>query len=203
MKSIAKVFGVIFGLAILIELLKILIIPLMLIGMATGGYFLYKRLKKNSNMRTQAHLEESKEIEWKESIDFKMGQLLEMANFDTTNTVKRTAYKSKPQLDLLDQWYKYIDLRAKLHLNNTSTSREESVLHLMCDEMLSRLQLAEIEITDVVRTEFIIENMSPLLHDILEIMEGIRPTDSISIDAYQLLNKSKGQKESILEQLAR
>jgi hypothetical protein len=203
MKTITKVFAIIFGIAILIELLKILFIPLMIIGMATGGYFLYKRLKKDINMRTQAELEESKEIEWKESIDFKMGQLLEMANFDMNNTVKRTAYKSKPQLDLLDQWYKYIDLRAKLHLNNTSTSREESVLHLMCDEMLNRLQLAEVEITDVVRTEFIVENLSPLLHDILEIMEGIRPTDSISIDAYQLLNKSKGQEESMLEQLSR
>ena len=69
--------------------------------------------------------------------------------------------------------------------------------------MLSRIQLAEVEITNAVRTEFIVENVSPLLHDILDIMEGIRPTDSISIDAYQLLNTSKNPEESVLQQLTR
>ena len=203
MKTIYKILGVIFVIAILIEILKILFIPLLFIGIATGGYLIYKRVKKNNKIKTQALLEKSKDLEHKESIEFKMSQLLEMAHFDLNNKAKRTTYKTKPQLDLLDQWYKYLDLRAKLHLNNTSTSREESVLHLMCDEVLSRIQFAEVEITDAVRTEFIIENLSPLLHDILDIMEGIRPTDSISIDAYQLLNKSKGQEESMLQQLAR
>ena len=166
-------------------------------------YHLYKLIKQNKKRKSLALLEKNKNREWKESIDYKMEKLLEMAHFDIHNSSKRTAYKTKSQLNLLDQWYKYIDLRAKLHLNNTSTSREESVLHLMCDEVLSRIQLAEVEITNAVRTEFIVENVSPLLHDILDIMEGIRPTDSISIDAYQLLNTSKNPEESVLQQLTR
>ncbi len=203
MNAIIKLFAVIVGIVLLIELLMILFIPLLVIGLTVGGYHLYKRIKLNKQMKSKALLEQSKDIEWKESIDYKMSQLLEMAHFDMNNTLKRTAYKTKPELDLLDQWYKYIDLRAKLHLNNTSTSREESVLHLMCDEVLSRIQLAEVEITNAVRKEFIIDNVSPLLHDILDIMEGIRPTDSISIDAYQLLNTSKNQDEFVLQQLVR
>ncbi len=203
MNSIIKVFAVIVGIVIVIEVLEMLFVPLLLISMTIGGYFIYKRVKKSNQEHSQALLEKSKELEKKESIDFKMEQLLEMAHFDLNNIGKRTTYKSKANLDLLDQWYKYTDLRAKLILNNTSTSREESVLHLMCDEVLNRLQSAEVEVTDVVRTEFIIENLSPLLHDILDIMEGIRPTDSISIDAYQLLNTSKGQEETLLQQLSR
>ena len=203
MNSILKIFAVIVGFVLLIELLMILFIPLLFIGMAIGGYKIYKRVKKDKQMKSLALQEQSKDLEWKESIDYKMTQLLEMAHFDMKNKMKRTAYKSKPQLDLLDQWYKYIDLRAKLHLNNTSTSREESVLHLMCDEVLSRIQFAEVEITTAVRTEFIVENVSPLLHDILDIMEGIRPTDSISIDAYQLLNTSKNHEDLVLNQLTR
>ena len=203
MNSIFKIIAVLVGFVLLIELLMIIAIPLLFIGMAIGGYKIYKHVKNNKKLKSLALQEKSKDLEWKESIDFKMTQLLEMANFNLENKMKRTAYKSKTQLDLLDQWYKYIDLRAKLHLNNTSTSREESVLHLMCDEVLSRIQLAEVEITNEVRTEFIVENVSPLLHDILDIMEGIRPTDSISIDAYQLLNTSKNHEELVLHQLTR
>ena len=203
MNSIIKIFAVIVGFVLLIQLLTILIIPLLFIGMAVGGYKLFKHVKKNKKLKSLALQEKNKDLEWKESIDYKMTQLLEMADFDVEDNMKRTAYKSKSQLDLLDQWYKYIDLRAKLHLNNTSTSREESVLHLMCDEVLNRIQLAEVEITNEVRTEFIVENVSPLLHDILDIMEGKRPTDSISIDAYQLLNSSKNQEDLVLQQLSR
>ena len=203
MKTIIKAFAVLVGIILVIEVLIMLLAPLMLIGMGVGGYHLYKRIVQNKKMKSQALLEKSKDREWKDSIDYKMEQLLEMAHFNMENTSKRVAYKTKSHLDLLDQWYKYIDLRAKLHLNNTSTSREESVLHLMCDEVLSRIQQAEIVVTDDVRKEFIIENVSPLLHDILDIMEGIRPTDSISIDAYQLLNTSKNQEELLFEQLTR
>ena len=134
-----------------------------------------------------------------------MRTLLTMAQFNINDDSKRTIYKSKSELNLLDMWYKFLDLRAKLHLNNTSTGREEAVLHLMCDEVLERIQFAEVEVTDYVRKEFIIEHVKPLLHDILEIMEGIRPIDSISIDAYQLLDASKAQneKEELLMQLMR
>ena len=203
MKTIIKALVVLVGIILVIEVLIMLLAPLMLIGMGVGGYHLYKRIVQNKKMKSQALLEKSKDREWKDSIDYKMEQLLEMAHFNMGNASKRIAYKTKSHLDLLDQWYKYIDLRAKLHLNNTSTSREESVLHLMCDEVLSRIQQAEIVVTDDVRKEFIIENVSPLLHDILDIMEGIRPTDSISIDAYQLLNTSKNQEELLFEQLTR
>ena len=203
MKTIIKAFAVLVGIILVVEVLIMLLAPLMLIGMGVGGYHLYKRIVQNKKMKSQALLEKSKDREWKDSIDYKMEQLLEMAHFNMENTSKRVAYKTKSHLDLLDQWYKYIDLRAKLHLNNTSTSREESVLHLMCDEVLSRIQQAEIVVTDDVRKEFIIENVSPLLHDILDIMEGKRPTDSISIDAYQLLNTSKNQEELLFEQLTR
>ena len=203
MQTIIKALVVLVKIIFVVEILLILLAPVMLIGMGIGGYHLYKRIKQNKKMKSLALLEKNKDREWKESIDYKMEKLLEMAHFDIHNSSKRTAYKTKPQLNLLDQWYKYIDLRAKLHLNNTSTSREESVLHLMCDEVLSRIQYAEIVVTDDVRKEFIIENVSPLLHDILDIMEGIRPTDSISIDAYQLLSPSKNQEELLFEQLNR
>lgn len=57
----------------------------------------------------------------------------------------------------------------------------------MCDELLQRLDNAEYETTDVIKKEFIEFNLTPLLKDVVEIMEGISPETSININAYQLL----------------
>ena len=121
------------------------------------------------------------------TIEYKMERLLTLSNHTDPNGYKRQQYKNKQQLDLLDYWYKYLDLRAKLILNNITTYREEEVLHLMCDELLVRMDNLEIEVTDSVKKEFIEENLTPLLRDVVEIMEGINPVKSINIQAYQLL----------------
>lgn len=125
------------------------------------------------------------------TIEYKMERLLMLTNNTDPNGYKRQQYKNKQQLDLRDYWYKYLDLRAKLILNNTSTYREEEVLHIMCDELLNRMDNLEIEVTDAVKKEFIEENLTPLLHDVVEIMEGISPVKSININAYRLLNANQ------------
>ncbi len=203
MDLLIKLVVGIFAVSLVIGLILTFWIPLVLGIAAVVGVkvFINQRKKKSALEIEQAANQQA--LEAKESIEYKMRTLLAMAKYDVNNVTQRTAYKQKSQLNLLDKWFKYIDLRAKLHLNNTSTSREEAVLHLMCDELSNRIQYAEIEITDTIKREFIEENLTPLLLDIIEIMEGIRPTNTISIDAYQLLNKAKGQEETILEQLAR
>lgn len=203
MDLLIKLVVGIFAVSLIISLIVTIWIPLVLcIAAFVGVKVFIKQRKKNRALEIEQAANQQA-LEAKETIEYKMESLLAMANYDVNNITQRTAYKQKPQLNLLDQWFKYIDLRAKLHLNNTSTSREEAVLHLMCDELSNRIKYAEIEITEPIKREFIEENLTPLLMDIIEIMEGIRPTNSISIDAYQLLNKSKGQEETILEQLAR
>ena len=190
---------------LIIQLLAVILIPVGLILLGIGIYKIYKKKKIKRTAKLQQEEHAKKLLENKQTIEYKMESLLTMAQFDPEDDSKRTNYKVKNELNLLDMWYKYLDLRAKLHLNNTSTSREEAVLHLMCDEVLNRIENAQVEVTDEVRKEFIIEHVKPLLHDILEIMEGIRPMDSISINAYQLLNPSKAEneKEEILMQLMR
>ena len=205
MKTLIKLIVGIVIVVFIIQLLVALLIPIGVVALAIGIYKLYKHKKKGKAAKLLEEANEQKQLENKQTIEYKMRTLLSMAQFNVNDHTKRTHYKSKKELDLLDMWYKFLDLRAKLHLNNTSTSREEAVLHLMCDEVLVRIQYAEVEVTDEVRKEFIIEHVKPLLHDILEIMEGIRPMDSISINAYQLLNASKDQneKEELLMQLMR
>lgn len=116
-----------------------------------------------------------------------MERLLILTNNTDPNGYKRQLYKNKQQLDLRDYWYKYLDLRAKLILNYTPTYREEEVLHIMCDELLIRMDNLEIEITDAVKKEFIEENLTPLLIDVVEIIEDISPVKTINMDAYRLL----------------
>ncbi|MER2119299.1 MAG: ABC transporter substrate-binding protein, partial [Solibacillus sp.] len=121
------------------------------------------------------------------TIEYKMERLLILTNNIDQNCFKRQLYKNKQQLDLRDYWYKYLDLRAKLILNDTPTYREEEVLHIMCDELLIRMDNLEIEVTDAVKKEFIEENLTPLLKDVVEIMEDINPVKTINMDAYCLL----------------
>jgi hypothetical protein len=205
MKTLIKLIGGIVLFVFIIQLIAAILIPIGVIALGIGIYKLYKRRKNIKAAKLLQEANEQKKLENTQTIEYKMRTLLTMAQYNINDDSKRTSYKSKNELNLLDMWYKFLDLRAKLHLNNTSTSREEAVLHLMCDEVLERIQFAEVEVTDEVRKEFIIEHVKPLLHDILEIMEGIRPIDSISINAYQLLNPAKAQneKEEILMQLMR
>lgn len=201
MKTIGKIILVLVTIAIIIEILKALVIPALVVGGVYVGYRIYKKMKLKRVETVKVKHKQSKLLEKQQTIEYKMTNLLKQAGFNPNDASKRTAYKIKEELNLLDLWYKYIDLRAKLHLNNTSTSREEAVLHLMCDEVLMRIELADVEVSSEIKKEFIIENVKPLLTDILDILEGVRPVDSISIDAYQLLNKSKGESEPILETL--
>lgn len=205
MKTLFKLIGGIIIFVLIIQVITIIIVPVGVIAISIGIYKLYKHRKSVKAAKVLQAENAKKNLENKQTLEYKMGTILTMAQYDINDESKRTNYKSKKELNFLDMWYKFLDLRAKLQLNNTSTSREEAVLHLMCDEVLGRLQYVEVEITEDVRKEFIIENVKPLLHDILEIMEGIRPIDSISINAYQLLNASKTQneKEEILMQLMR
>lgn len=203
MKTLIKIIIFLAIAGFIIDLLSKLIVPILAVGAIWFGVRMFKKKKARKQIKQVKTIKEVKSQEERDSIEYKMSTLLEMAEFNPGDVTKRIAYRTKSQLNLLDLWYKYMDLRAKLYLNNTSTSREESVLHLMCDEVLSRIESAEVEITNDVRKEFILENVTPLLQDIIDIMEGIKPNNSISIDAYQLLNKSKGEQEPLLHQLAR
>ena len=131
------------------------------------------------------------------TIEYKMERLLNIAGYPDKNGSKRQQYLHKDELNLRDYWYKYIDLRAKLSLNNTSTHREEEVLKLMADELLYRLDNAEVEVTDIVRKQFVEENLTPLLHDVVDILDGIHPTQTININAYELLKTARAEREPI------
>lgn len=150
-----------------------------------------KNYSKNKQQQKAMEAEQQQQLEKQSTIEYKMERLLTLANNTDTNGNKRQQYKNKQQLDLRDYWYKYLDLRAKLILNDTPTYREEEVLHIMCDELLVRMDNLEIEVTDSVKKEFIEENLTPLLRDVVEIMEGISPIKSININAYQLLKARK------------
>ena len=161
---------------------------------AIALFFGIKGLIKYYKNKQQQIITETKQqqiLENQSTIEYKMERLLMLSNNLDPNGNKRQQYKIKQQLDLLDYWYKYLDLRAKLILNDTPTYREEEVLHIMCDELLVRMDNLEIEVTDSVKKEFIEENLTPLLRDVVEIMEGISPIKSINISAYQLLKARK------------
>lgn len=162
----------------------------MLIVGAVALYYGIKKLVKYSKEKQQQKAliaEQQQKIENQSSIEYKMERLLILTNNIDPNGYKRQLYKNKQQLDLRDYWYKYLDLRAKLILNDTPTYREEEVLHIMCDELLIRMDNLEIEVTDAVKKEFIEENLMPLLKDVVEIMEDISPVKTINMDAYRLL----------------
>lgn len=125
-----------------------------------------------------------------DTIEYKMMNLLKLSGNNSESPSVRHSYLVKTDLTLQDQWYQFVDLRAKLELNNTSTANVEAVLHLMCDELTSRLQTVDVEVTDRVKKEFIEDNLAPLMNDINEILSGIKPSDAIDIDAYDLLKNS-------------
>lgn len=153
--------------------------------------YLVLKWKKNKEAMKLVKYGKISELEATETIEYKMKKLLTLSGNYDTSPKARQAYVNKRELNLQDYWNKYIDLRAKLALNNISTHREESVLHLMCDELLSRMDNNDIEIIQAVKKEFIEENLTPLLQDVIEIIEGISTKDTINIDAYQLLKNSK------------
>lgn len=151
-------------------------------------YINYTKNKKQQKIEETQNLQV---LENQSTIEYKMERLLTLSNLTDPNGEKRQDYLSKSELDLRDYWYKYLDLRAKLFLNDTPTYREEEVIYLMCDELLLRIDNVEVEVSDKVRMEFIKENLTPLLRDVVDIMEGIRPTNSINVDAYNLLKQTK------------
>ncbi|AWE07412.1 ABC transporter substrate-binding protein [Lysinibacillus sp. 2017] len=151
-------------------------------------YINYTKNKKQQKIEETQNLQV---LENQSTIEYKMERLLTLSNLTDPNDEKRQDYLSKSELNLRDYWYKYLDLRAKLFLNDTPTYREEEVIHLMCDELLLRIDNVEVEVSDKVRMEFIKENLTPLLRDVVDIMEGIRPTNSINVDAYNLLKQTK------------
>ena len=150
----------------------------------------YNNYSKNKKKKKIEEMQNLKVIEDQASIEYKMERLLTLSNLEPDSR-KRQDYLYKSELNLRDYWYKYLDLRAKLFLNDLTTYREEEVIHLMCDELLVRMDNVEVEISNKVRTDFINENLTPLLRDVVEIMEGISPTNSINIDAYKLLKQTK------------
>lgn len=121
------------------------------------------------------------------TIEHKMENLLKLSGNYIEAPALRHAYLEKTELNLQDKWYQFLDLRAKLELNNTSTGKAEAVLHVMCDEITARIQMVDVEVTDRVKKEFIEENLTPLLDDLNEILGGIKPTDTIDINAHDLL----------------
>lgn len=151
-------------------------------------YINYTKNKKQQKIEETQNLQV---LENQSTIEYKMERLLTLSNLTDPNGEKRQDYLSKSELDLRDYWYKYLDLRAKLFLNDTPTYREEEVIYLMCDELLLRIDNVEVEVSDKVRMEFIKGNLTPLLRDVVDIMEGIRPTNSINVDAYNLLKQTK------------
>ena len=122
-----------------------------------------------------------------DTIEYKMTNLLKLSGNYIDAPAVRHAYRKKTDLSLQDKWHQFLDLRAKLELNNTPTGKAEAVLHLMCDEITARIQSVDVELTDQVKKEFIEENLTPLLDDINEILSGMKHADTIDINAYDLL----------------
>lgn len=150
-------------------------------------YFVVKKTvlfikKRQANAK---HLESTKIKS--DTIESKIVNLLKLSGNYIENPAIRHKYLEKTDLNLQDKWYQFLDLRAKLELNNTSTGKAEAVLHLMCDEITSRIQTVDVEVTDRVKKEFIEENLTPLIDDLNEILSGIKPVDAIDVDAYDLL----------------
>ena len=187
MKNFWGIFGVI---VVVLLIIGFIMSYWMYIVGAIAAFFGVKwLLKYNKEQQLQkiALEERRRELEHQSTLEFKMKRLLELAKYDTKNLNVRHAYKTKSALNLQDYWHKYLDLRAKLALNDTNTYREEGVIDLMCDELLNRLDNAEYETTDEIKKEFIESNLTPLLRDVVDIMDGISPEMTINIDAYQLL----------------
>ncbi|MGM9944020.1 MAG: ABC transporter substrate-binding protein [Lysinibacillus sp.] len=131
-----------------------------------------------------------------DTIEYKMANLLKLSGNYIDAPSVRHAYRKKTDLTLQDKWYQFLDLRAKLELNNTPTGKAEAVLHLMCDEIIARIQSVDVELTEHVKKEFIEENLTPLIDDINEILSGMKPTDTIDINAYDLLKNCSLEKIS-------
>ena len=131
-----------------------------------------------------------------DTIEHKMTNLLKLSGNYIDAPAVRHAYRKKTDLSLQDKWHQFLDLRAKLELNNTPTGKAEAVLHLMCDEITARIQSVDVELTDQVKKEFIEENLTPLLDDINEILSGMKHTDTIDINAYDLLKNCSLEKIS-------
>jgi len=131
-----------------------------------------------------------------DTIEYKMTTLLKLSGNYIDAPAVRHAYRKKTDLSLQDKWHQFLDLRAKLELNNTPTGKVEAVLHLMCDEITARIQSVDVELTDQVKKEFIEENLTPLLDDINEILSGMKHADTIDINAYDLLKNCSLEKIS-------
>ena len=129
-----------------------------------------------------------------DTIEYKMIKLLELSGNYIEAPAVRHVYRKKTDLSLQDKWHQFLDLRAKLELNNTSTSKAEAVLHVMCDEILTRIESVDVELTAPVKKEFIEENLTPLLDDINEILSGMKHADTIDINAYDLLKNCSLEK---------
>lgn len=157
-----------------------------------GGllYLTYFVVKKTvlfiKQKRANKKLVEAMEAQ-SDTIEYKMINLLKLSGNYLEAPAVRHAYREKTHLGLQDKWYQFLDLRAKLELNNTPTGKAEAVLHVMCDEITTRIQTVDVELTDQVKKEFIEENLTPLMDDINEILSGLKPADAIDINAYDLL----------------
>lgn len=181
----------------LIKLLVYFTLGAMLLGLVAnviiyGGllwlaYFVGKKifLYIKDYQANQRIMEETKVHS--ETIEYKMTKLLELSGNYIDAPAVRHAYRKKTDLSLQDKWHQFLDLRAKLELNNTSTSKAEAVLHVMCDEIIARIESVDVELTAPVKKEFIEENLMPLLDDINDILSGMKPADTIDINAYDLL----------------
>ena len=165
-------------------------------GLLYLAYFVGKKIflfikEQRANQRI---IEETKAHS--DTIEYKMTKLLELSGNYIDTPAVRHAYRKKTDLSLQDKWYQFLDLRAKLELNNTSTSKAEAVLHVMCDEIIARIESVDVELTTPVKKEFIEENLTPLLDDINEILSGMKPADTIDINAYDLLKNCSLEKIS-------
>ena len=183
-----------FLLSVLIEILPELISLAIFIGAIVWGLKWWDKRKISKQETMQVKKIEAE----KGTLEYKMEYLLTMAGYPDEHRAKRQQYLQKDVLNMRDKWYQYLDLRAKLALNGTSTYREEEVLNMMSDELLYRLENADVEITEVVRKEFIEQHLSPLLHDVVDILAGIRPMETININAYELLQAAKQEREPIM-----
>ena len=182
-----------FLLGLLIEVLPDLI-GIALIGGATWyGVKWFKNRKVVKGKTVQLKKMEAK----KNTLEYKMERLLNIAGYPDENRTKRQQYLHKESLNLRDKWYKFIDLRAKLALNGTSTHREEEVLNMMCDELIYRIDNTDVEVSEMVRKEFIEQHLAPLIQDVIDIVDGIRPMETINMNAYELLKEARLEREPI------
>ena len=165
-------------------------------GLIYLTYFVGKKIVSFIKQKRADHklVEETKAQS--DTIEYKMTNLLKLSGNYIDAPAVRHAYRKKTDLSLQDKWHQFLDLRAKLELNNTPTGKAEAVLHLMCDEITARIQSVDVELTDQVKKEFIEENLTPLLDDINEILSGMKHADTIDINAYDLLKNCSLEKIS-------